>query len=41
MPQPRWAEYERGMRSMPANRWSMFLLLVDLHPTARLIARAR
>jgi predicted XRE-type DNA-binding protein len=39
IPQPRWAEYERGLRAMPASRWTVFLLLADLHPTARLVAR--
>lgn len=39
IPQPRWAEYERGVRTMPSSRWTVFLLLADLHPSARLIAR--
>jgi hypothetical protein len=40
IPQPRWAEYERGVTRMPVARWAMFLLLCDLHPTTRLMPRS-
>lgn len=33
----RWSEYERGIRSMDAARWALFLLATGQHPRARLV----
>jgi len=37
----RWSEYERGVRSIDAARWALFLLAVGQHPNARAAEAAR
>lgn len=36
----RWSEYERGVRSIDAARWALFLLATGQHPAASASPRA-
>ena len=35
----RWSEYERGVRTIDAARWELYLLLTGQHPTLRVVPR--
>lgn len=35
----RWSEYERGVRTIDAARWELYLLLTGQHPTLRAVPR--
>jgi len=35
----RWSEYERGLGTIDAARWTLFLLLTDQHPEFRVERR--
>jgi transcriptional regulator with XRE-family HTH domain len=36
----RWSEYERGIGSIDAARWALFLMLTDQHPEFRVERRS-
>lgn len=37
----RWSEFERGLTTISAERWALFLLAVDRHPRLRIAVRRR
>ena len=37
----RWSEFERGLTTISAERWTLFLLAIGKHPRLRLAVRRR